>query len=225
MSYADSIKRQAIRLRRNGESLVTIARKLGIAKSTASLWLVNVLLPNAAARKIQKTIQNGRAKGLALMQVRRKTEQDARLKEASKFINTHRLYANKTYLRLIGALLFWCEGSHSNTQEVRFTNSDPHLVSVFLHAIRSSFPLEERKFRALIHIHEYHDDLKQKHFWSKITKIPLDRFTKSYIKPHTGLRKRENYPGCISIRYGSASIAKMLAALYHSFAYQVVKGA
>jgi len=77
--------------------------------------------------------------------------------------------------------------------------------------------VDETKFRALIHLHEYHDESKQKKFWSDITKISENKFQKSYLKINTGKRIKENYPGCISIKYYDAKIFKELKALYKSF--------
>jgi hypothetical protein len=96
-------------------------------------------------------------------------------------------------------------------------NSDPALIASFLYAFRNSFKLDETRFSARIHLHEYHNEKRQIRFWSKVTGIPLCQFRKSYQKPHTKLRKREGYPGCISVRYGDAALARTLDAVYHAF--------
>ena len=89
-------------------------------------------------------------------------------------------------------------------------------------AIRRGFALQEKKFRAIVHLHGYHDDQQQKIFWSKIAGIPLSQFSKSYQKQNTGKRKRENYQGCLSIRYNDATLARMLDALYHAIGNTVL---
>jgi hypothetical protein len=66
----------------------------------------------------------------------------------------------------------------------------------------------------LVHIHEYHNETKQKVFWSKITGINLKQFQKSYIKPHTGKNKRNGYPGCACLKYYDYKIALDLANIY-----------
>lgn len=219
-------KLDAIRMRLKGASLIEISKKLNIAKSSASLWVRNVVLPTLALEKIQKTELNGREKGLAIMKEKRAMALRKIMENAQYQIKRYRPHKQKYILGIIAAMLFWCEGNKRRSAGVQFSNSDPKLIRVFLHAFRSYFEIDESKFRALIHIHEYHNDLKQKKFWSRVTDIPLSQFTKSYLKPHTGINKRKGYPGCISIRYGKASIAKMLHALYHTFAEQIaIKGA
>ncbi len=39
--------------------------------------------------------------------------------------------------------------------------------------IKQSQKLDETKFRALLHLHDYHDEKKSKTFWSRISGIPL----------------------------------------------------
>lgn len=134
---------------------------------------------------------------------------------------------NRSFWRLCAALIYWCEGAKRNLSNVQFTNSDPKLVSLFLYALRLGFNLDEKRLSALVHLHEYHNEERQLALWSKVTRIPLVQFTKTYWKPHTKIRQRENYPGCINVRYGDASVARRLNAIYTIFAdnYTNLKGA
>ena len=69
-----------------------------------------------------------------------------------------------------------------------------------------------------MHLHEYHDEEKQKKYWSKIANIPLKQFHRSFLKQNTKKRIRDNYPGCVSVSYYNAQIAKELIVLYNCFA-------
>ena len=80
--------------------------------------------------------------------------------------------------------------------------------------IEKGFVIDEGKFRALIHLHDYHGEEKQINFWSKITRIPRKQFFKSYRKPNTGKRIKKDYPGCLAISYYDAKVAKQLWAYY-----------
>ncbi len=126
---------------------------------------------------------------------------------------------SKDLAKLYCSLIWWCEGNKKTTS-LKFTNSDTTLISNFLYLLRLGFNINESKLRALVHIHEYHNDSVQKEFWSKITKIPLSQFQRSYKKPNTGKRYRENYPGCIVIVYYDSSVAKELEAIYNVFSKQ-----
>lgn len=224
MSYPQALKHKAIKMREQGFSLKEIMRQLNIAKSTTSLWISKVPLPKAIADLLEKKEMTGRQKGLAVIAAKRKLAQIGYEKEAEALIRESWSTQDKKLARLLCASLFWCEGSKRIT-DVRFTNSDPGLVRFFLQTFRKGFEIDESKWRALIHLHDYHPVYKQSLLWSKITGIPLYQFTKPYIKAHTGVRKRLDYPGCISIRYGDAKIAKRLSAMYHCLARQTVTGA
>lgn len=219
------LKNKAVKMRKKGFSIPQISKKLGIAKSTTSLWVSKIPLPQNIMDQIKERELTGREKGIEVMRARRYLALLQIQKEAARFIRKMKLLKNKNLSKLMTAVLFWCEGSKRNISEVRFTNSDSKLVQVFLYALRNAFRIDESRFRALIHLHEYHNKDRQHHFWSTMTGIPLSQFTKPYMKPHTGIRKRDDYQGCISIRYADAKIAKELDALYHSIAEQVFEGA
>lgn len=97
-------------------------------------------------------------------------------------------------------------------------NSDPKMIETFLKLFRIAFTTNESKFRALVHIHEYHNGEKQRKFWSELTKIPINQFSKNYLKPHTKKRIRDGYQGCIRIRYYDATIALELRTFYNTLA-------
>lgn len=74
-----------------------------------------------------------------------------------------------------------------------------------------------------MHLHEYHIEKKQKNFWEKVTEIPAKQFHRSYLKPNTGKRKRLNYPGCVTVTYYNARVAKELATIYNAFVQRGVR--
>lgn len=216
MPYPIELKNQAIFLRKKGFSLKEVAEKFGIAKSTASVWLQNVNLNQKAQGRLKKRRILGQYKSRFIKKIQRenliKTYRLQAYQEISK------IHFNKNTYKLLCSFLYWCEGAKLNSTHIRFINSDPKMIKTFLKLLRISFQLDEKKFRALIHLHDYHNEKKQKKFWSKITEIPLKQFNKSYHKPNTKKRIRDNYPGCLAIYYYDHKIAKELAALYNSFA-------
>lgn len=217
MSYSLELKKRVKLLRRRGGSINAIARQVGIAKSTISLWVHDVSLPKRILRHLRDNSIKGRERALAIIQARYK-ERDLGYRKAGEEI-AHKMFKkiDNDFWRICVALLFWCEGGkRSLGSGVNFMNSDPALMALFLHAFRSAFKLDEGRFSARIHLHEYHNAKRQSHFWSGVTAIPLDQFNKPYIKPHTKIRKRDGYPGCLSVRYGNAALARTLDAIYHA---------
>lgn len=197
----------ARKLRERGFSLKEISEKLGIAKSTASIWLSGVSLPDEALKRLAKRRLLG---GLRAANSNRRRGAIARERvsdEARKLLVS--IPVRKSHLLLFCALLFECEGA-KNTSSLEFINSSPLMISGFLAFLRNSFDLDEKKFRITMHLHQYHDEAKQKKFWAKVSGINRSQFTKTYLKPNTGKNYREGYPGCIRVRYGDSKIAKKL---------------
>lgn len=204
-----AVKKKAILLRGKGFSFNEISEKIGISKSTASLWLRGVKLSKSAKERIHKLGVEGRNKGNNSVKNRIENEDSRILAKVKNSVARCNLL--KDDLKVVCALLYWCEGGKTGKAKVSFINSDPKLVKYFIDTFRKAFDIDENRFRALIHLHEYHDINKQTKFWSEITKIPKTQFTKPYCKPHTGKRIKENYQGCISVvYYGKQIMQEML---------------
>lgn len=216
MTYPITLKTKARLLRRQGRSILDIAATTGLAKSTVSLWVSDVPLRPELDAVLKGRKMTGAAEGRRMLAGLRALKQEGFVKEAKGCIAMNAI-DTVSFWRLSAAQLFWCEGSKDLSRLI-FTNSDPALMATFIRSLRLGFGVDERKFRALLHLHEYHDPETQVAYWSRITGIPSVKFNKTYLKPHTGKRKRDGYQGCLSLRYGDASLAQKLSALYHAFA-------
>lgn len=202
-------KSKAILLRKKGFSFREISEKLGISKGTASLWLRDIKLSKSAKKRIYKLGADGRNKGNETNKRKREISSDVARKKVEKYFSDGVKFRIEP--KIACALLYWGEGTkYDNNKAVSFTNADPEMIKYFLQVFRKAFDLDERRFRALIHLHEYHDIKKQIDFWSKITMIPVGQFNKSYLKKNTGKNKKENYPGCINIKYSDVKIYREL---------------
>ena len=209
MKHKLSLKDKAISLRRRGFSFREISEKLKISKSTASLWTRDNVLSLVARKRLDRLSVTGRKKALETNKRKKLAENKEILGRANGYFD--KVALTKDYCRIACALLYWCEGSkHRENKAVSFMNADPKMIEYFLYVFRNSFDLDENKFRALIHLHEYHDENKQLRFWSEITGVPISRFNKSYFKKHTGKNKKDGYPGCLSVRYFDNKIYKEL---------------
>ncbi|MBU2101274.1 hypothetical protein KKH05_00935 [Patescibacteria group bacterium] len=220
MAHSIEIKTRAKSLRKKGSSLNEIYKSLGVSKGTLSIWLRDVKITDLAKRKIIKKIRAGRYKSAELR--KKKTAaivQGYRNKALQEYESIH---LDKRISKLLCALIYYCEGNKNPRSGIRFTNSDPELMKSFLHLLRNSFELDEAKFRVCVHLHEYHDAAKQKQFWSNITEIQLDRFIKPHLKKNTGIRIRDGYQGCASLRYHDTNLARELLAIAKVF---IKKGA
>ena len=210
-------KEKAVLLRKKGYSFTEIANKLNIAKSTTSLWLRDIILDEKAKDRLVKRGVMGRYKATLRWQEKRIREEKHNNLLASKIIG--KVKRNREHMKLYCSLLYWCEGGKSENSEVRFVNSDPELIRVFVSIFREAFsPIQEEKFRILMYLHGYHDENIQKDFWSNLTGISKDLFQKTYHKHHTKKRIKDGYPGCIAVRYYDVKIARQIKSIYKIFA-------
>lgn len=210
------IKNKALALRKKGYSLEEISKIFNIAKSTASLWFKDINLNNYARKRLEKRSIDARLKGANTM----KQQHLFRIRriqiDASNFIGLFN-FKDRNITKLLCSLLYWGEGGKVDNN-ASFINSDYKMIKTYMILFRNSFDVHEEKFRALVHIHEYHNDNKIKLYWSKITNIPIHQFTKSYQKPHTGKIIHTGYMGTIKIKYYDVQIANELKAIYNTLA-------
>lgn len=117
--------------------------------------------------------------------------------------NNHIKENNKALL----SMLYWAEGSKGRKDIVTFANTDPQLTKLFIYLLRNSFVLDESKLRVRVHLHYYHNENKVKKFWSKLLRIPISQFGKTYWKKR-GENKiyRKNMAGICFVRYNSLAL-------------------
>ena len=209
---------EAKTLRKAGFSIKEIATKLHVSKSTASLWARDIALSETAKRRIMKKIEAGR-----VLSAERKKEQTERnlleyAVDAQKLIKKNRYVLQQQEIsKILCAILYWCEGYKNIHGGLAFSNSDPNVIAIFLKLLRASFPLDEKRLRACIHLHPYHSETKQKKFWSHITGIPKRQFIKSYQKLNGGKNLRKDYPGCLSVRYHDSFVGREVMSIGKAF--------
>ena len=209
------IKEKALKLRHAGYSVEEISTQLNIAKSTSSLWVRGIKLSKTALKRLEGRKLLGYRKATSYWREKLRNQKSRNLFLAKEVVNNinRDLYHNKLYC----ALLYWCEGGKGEAEGLKFSNSDPILVKTFLDLFIASFSVEQAKIKALMHLHNYHNEAKQKKFWSRITKIPENNFYKTFLKSNTKTRIKENYPGCITIYYNDRSVAREVRAIYEAF--------
>ncbi len=111
-------------------------------------------------------------------------------------------------LKLIGASLYLGEGTKERTLKdghkifaVEFTNKDPRCISMFLRFLRRVIKAEEERIKAELFIYPDHNEVELKEFWSRITRIPLDRFQKTIFLKQKNKFFKPNPLGTMKIRY------------------------
>lgn len=149
-------------LRQKGFSLPEIAKKFHISNSTASRH-VGSLLPILPKYKKMLSQKRGGSK------VRKAVKEQKAFDEAQKLVKKLTFKEKLLFL----SALYWAEGSKG---DFGLSNTDPLLISTFVAGLRTLFHIEDDSLRVSIRIYEDLDKEKCLQFWSKIVKIPKEKF-------------------------------------------------
>ena len=213
MSYAGKLelKLQARDLRKKGLSVKEIQKRLKVSKSSVSLWVRDIKLTKKQLKKLYLNSRTGALKGsiIAAMNKIRAREELTRklLKEGMKEIGT----LSKRDKFITGVAMYFAEGSKGD-KNVSFSNTDPKAIKFMVDWFRNFCKVPEKKFRASLYLHDNLNERRAKQFWSKLTKIPLDQFRKSYIVRNNPnrLRKVRHIYGVLKITVSNANLHRKI---------------
>lgn len=209
MGYRGKVEEQARarQLRAQAWTLQEIADELGVAKSSVSLWVRDVVF-DPSARRSAATGRRPRGSDHPLR--RRKLAEIA----ACDTWGREQVGAlSDRDLLVAGAALYAGEG-HKRDGEVGFANTDPQLVAFFCRWLRAFFIVDEARLRVSLYLHHGLDlDAAMAH-WSGVTGIPLDQFHKPYrAQPSGGLKTARHEHGCATVRYGCTKTHRQVMAV------------
>ena len=206
----DGLRAQARELRSQGLTYKEIVARLGVSKSSVSLWVRDLpregRLSSSEWRK--RSARSSRAYWAAQRQVseaRRAAISAAATEEIAAL--THR------ELIIAGAIAYWCEGARNKpfrrADRVIFTNADAGLIRFFLRFLDAAGVARDRLIFRL-YIHESADLARAQQFWMSVTGAPLDQFRRPFLKPHNPRTVRKNtgeeYHGCLRIDVRRSSV-------------------
>jgi hypothetical protein len=202
MGYRGQIDKQnrARDLRAQGWTLTEICEEVGCSKSSASLWCRDVALDEAAlaVRRRERSLngnEGARRRGPNKLQRRKQAEieemQLAGREEVGELSDRD--------LMIAGIALYAGEGSKT-PGEVRFANSDPRMIVLFMEWMRRCFEIDPSDMRLRLYLHEGLDLDAANAFWSDLTGIPIERFRKPYrAVPDPSIRRSKHPMGCPAI--------------------------
>lgn len=194
----DNRKTKACQLRQSGMSIKAIAKELGAAQSSVSIWTREIALTEG-----QRAALDSNSHTKIAIEKRRQARLLSEEKKRSKVINTAKSSIGSITHRellLICTALYWAEGTKKRGS-VQFSNGDPDMISLMLYFLREVCEVDESKLRAYIHIHEHLDVKAAEDYWSSITGIPHSQFYKTYNKKNISSKGTRN-----SLPYGVCDI-------------------
>ena len=211
----DEQRASARELREQGFTYNEIAAKLGVSKSSVSLWVRD--LPGQGRRNFTQ---------ISYAEWRERAANARRAYwDAQRPINEARREATRSAaaaeigalssreLTIAGAVAYWCEGAKNKPyrrfDHVCFVNSDPGLITFFLRFLDAAGVVRDDLIYR-IQIHETADIDAAHRFWLGVTCAKEEQFRRPTIKRHNPKTLRTNvgdsYHGCLRVDVRRSSI-------------------
>ncbi|SCG41172.1 hypothetical protein GA0070560_103113 [Micromonospora halophytica] len=196
----------AVALRGEGLSVGAIADRLGVAKSTAYLWVRHLPLDRDGAAERERRRAHSKVMTDAQWAAHRQARDAARA-ELAEFGAAWVSRLDGRELLLVGAALYWAEGVKAKPWRphdcrVRFTNSDPVLIDLFVRFVEElGVPRGGLRFRVCIH--ETADANAAVRWWARQVGVAVEAFQRTSLKRHRPATVRHNigdgYHGCLVV--------------------------
>lgn len=199
----DDVRAEARALRASGMTYDEIAAKLGVSKSSVSLWVRDMArLPRLSYAENRRRCAEGVRRYWEKERLVRETRREAVRAAAATEIGT----LSDREILIAGAMAYWCEGSKvkppRKSLQVSFINSDPELIKFFMRLLAAAGVASgQLVFRVLIH--EGGGVLAAQRYWQDVTGASPAQFRKPTLKRHKPKTIRKNtglgYHGCLRI--------------------------
>lgn len=202
----DELRAQAVELRRQGRSVPQIAEQLGVAKSTAYLWVKHLPLDETSEQAHARRSRHSREVAEARWEPLRQ-QRDARRAATNGAEAAWVGALSDRELRLLGAVAYWCEGTKAKPWEpnrcrVTFVNSDPMLILLFIRFVELMGE-DRRGLKFRVSIHESADAVAAGRWWAELVGVPFEIFRRPTLKTHNPSTVRYNvgepYRGCLVV--------------------------
>jgi transposase-like protein len=214
----DEARQRARELRLGGRSLKQIAGELSVATSTVSTWVRDLPVPPGLREQARHA---QRMNGERWVRERARREEERReVKSAARDLVGD---LSDRELLLIGAVLYWAEGSkdksYDRREHVALINSDRTVIELFQRWLDlMGVPAADRRYR--LSIHETADIEAAHAFWSGVTDVPVSRFSRPTIKRHRPRTSRLNvgadYHGCLVVSVCQSRVLyQQIDGLFH----------
>jgi hypothetical protein len=199
----DDVRERARELRGQGLDYEEIAEALGASKSSVSLWVRDLPIPeHLSYEECRRRAAEGAHRYWAAERPVRAAARAATCATAAAQISP----LTDREILMAGAIAYWCEGGktkpYQRSDRVIFTNSDPGLIRFFLRFLDvTGTPRTSVHFR--VYIHEKADVAAAQRFWLDVTGARTEQFATPALKRHNPKTIRKNtgdeYHGCLRV--------------------------
>ncbi len=197
-----------IERRSKGNSIPEISQALSIPKTTVYRYAKDVKV----IAKYLKVLRGRKTGGSRNRMIRL---QEEALRKGVEIVQE----LSKKEKILFLCAIYWAEG---NKKELILTNTDPEIIRMFTNGLRELFGVSDDRIKVSIRIYS---DLNQNdclNFWSAVTKIPKEKFYKTYVLEGKKIGKLK-YGMCrVRISKGS-SLLKQIQGINLAFVHALAK--
>ena len=207
------LRERAISLRRAGKSRREIKEALGfIGNSTLNQVLQGEPLPPERVGPGYLESRRRAAEGVRRYWVAERPAREAARAAISAAAAAEIGDLTDREIIVAGAIAYWCEGAKSKPyrvqEQVRFINSDPALIKLFLTFLDRA-GVSRQRLRYCVHIHESAAAEAATSYWASLVGAAPDQFLRPVIKRHTpritAQRDNANYHGCLQVSVAKSS--------------------
>jgi transcriptional regulator with XRE-family HTH domain len=204
MGYRGKLEAQerARAMRAEGMTLLDIATRLGVSKSSVSLWVRDVdFTPSPRRYGAQR-----RPHPFHEAKLQQIEQLDA---EGVTRIGT---LSDEAFLAA-GIALYAGEGT-KREGAARFANTDPTMVRFFCAWLRRFFDIDESRWRVRVYLHQGLDLEAAQAHWSHVTGVPLAQFRAPYrAVPDASIRRNKHEYGCVYVDYSCTATHRRIMGL------------
>jgi transposase-like protein len=210
----DERERARLMRLREGRSIKEIARLVGVATSTVSVWVRDIELTaeQHAALEQRNPVYNSQRNGWA-----------ANIERGRKRRRAHQEWGRSLARRrqagyAAGCMLYWAEGAKARHQ-LRFANADPEAVAFFVAFLREHFCVADSALRLKCHLFADHEGRQEEveQFWLDLLGLPRSALQKSYVNRYSRSSKRKRLN---KLPFGTCNVivnnTRILQAIYGS---------
>jgi len=199
----DDLRAKARDLREQGLDYEEIVAKLGVSKSSVSLWVRD--LPRPPGLSYEECCKRS-AEGVQRYWDAERPIREARREAIRAAAAAQITQINDREILIAGAIAYWCEGAknkpYRRSDRVTFLNSDPALIKFFLRFLEAAdIGREDLVYR--VQIHETADVEAAQRFWLDVTQANPSQFRRPTLKRHNPKTVRKNtggdYHGCLRV--------------------------
>jgi hypothetical protein len=165
---------------------------VGVSKSSVSQWVRDIELTPGQheALLLRNPAYNRQRSGTKIQAARRRAERIAYQEGRELARLGHQLH--------VAGMLFWAEGC-KDRNAVKFSNSDPQMIRVFVSFLRTCYGVRDEDFRITCNLFADHLEKQREieEFWLDVARLPetcLCKSTVNVYSKHSAKKRRNKLP-------------------------------